>query len=284
MNFFLNKILNFLIAFVNTILLIFNVSPVDPGADAIDLDDYRLTFSDEFDGDRLDTSKWRAHNAEGIRRGGYWTPDMAEVRDGELVIKTQYLPDGKFGAGWYTAGLSTQGKFEQTYGYYECRCILAKGQGLWSAFWLTNPNVSKVLNGKADKGAEIDVFESPFYYKGGTAKNKVTSNIHFNGYELQTRYSNVGIFSLDNDPYEEYNTYGVLWTADEYIFYINGKEVARSSYGGVSQEPEYMILSCEVDGAEGKPTFGWSGNIENNSKDTFSAEFRVDYVRAYAAK
>lgn len=284
MTLFLNRILNFLIAFVNSILLIFNVSPVDPGADQIDLNDYELTFSDEFDGNALDTAKWRAHNGEGVRRGGYWVKDMATVADGNLTITVKYLPDGKFGAGWYTAGISTQDKFEQKYGYYECRCILPEGEGLWAAFWLTNPNVSKYLTGEASMGAEIDVFESPFWYKGGNARNKITSNIHFNGYELQTRYHNVGIFSLDNNPYENYNTYGLLWTEDEYVFYVNGREVGRSDYGGVSQENEYMILSCEVDGAEAVPTFGWSGNIERNDKDSFAAQFTVDYVRAYTAK
>lgn len=281
---FLNKILNFLIAFVNAILLIFNVSPVDPGADQVDLNGYELVFEDDFDGNTLDTAKWRAHNGEGIRKGGYWCKDMASVKDGNLIITTKYLEDGRFGSGWYTAGLSTQGKFEQTYGYFECRCKLAKGEGLWSAFWLTNPNVTKLTTGNATQGAEIDVFESPFWFKGGTAKNKITSNIHYNGYELQTRYSNVGIFALDNDPYENFNTYGVEWTADEYIFYINGREVGRSTYGGVSQADEYMILSCEVDGADGEPSYGWSGNIENNDKATFEAQFTVDYVRAYKAK
>lgn len=281
---FLNKILNFLIAFVNAILLIFNVSPVDPGAAQIDLDCYEMVFEDEFNGDTLDAAKWRAHNGEGIRKGGYWCKDMASVEDGNLVITTKYLEDGRFGSGWYTAGLSTQGKFEQTYGYFECRCKLAKGEGLWSAFWLTNPNVTKLTTGNATQGAEIDVFESPFWYKGGTAKNKITANIHFNGYELQTRYSNVGIYALDNDPYENFNTYGVEWTADGYIFYINGREVGRSSYGGVSQEDEYMILSCEVDGADGEPSFGWSGNIEHNDRAEFEAQYIVDYVRAYKAK
>ena len=156
-----------------------------------------------------------------------------------------------------------------------------KGQGLWSAFWMINPNVGKVSD-DATQGAELDIMESPFWHLGGMLNRKITQNIHYSGYDLQTKYKNVGIFNLDNDPYENYNTYGLLWTPEEYVFYINGREVAHTSYGGVSTQPEYMILSCEVDGGNGKPTFGWSGNIEKNDKASFTAEFKVDYVRAYS--
>ena len=284
MKFIFGTLTNWLVAFVSAILLVFNVSDINVKQNKIDLKDYELTFSDEFNGDKLNKELWRAHNSEGRRRGGYWTLEQVSVKNGNLIINTQYKEDGKFGSGWYTGAISTQGKFEQTYGYYECRCILPQGYGIWSAFWLTNPNVTKLTTGKAVKGAEIDVFESPFWHLGEGRRNKVTSNIHFNGYDLQTRYKNVAITRLANNPYENFNTYGMLWTPDEYIFYINGYEVARSHYGGVSQEQEYMILSCEIEGDQAKPTYGWSGKVERNDRDTFNAEFVVDYVRAYKAK
>lgn len=283
MTLFIGKLTNLLIAIVSALLLVFNTGSINKNADRIDLSKFDLTFEDNFDGDALDTSVWRAHNSFGVRKGGYWSGNQVRVENGNLVITTEYKENGEFGAGWYTSGISTQNNFEQTYGYYECRCILPKGEGLWSAFWLTNPNVTKLTDGTAVNGAEIDVFESPYYHLGSNG-NKVTTNIHYNGYELSTKYSNVCITNLSNNPYEEYNTYGVLWTKDAYIFYINGYEVGRSAYGGVSQKPEYMILSCEVDGTSATPQKGWSGIIENNDKATFKAEFKVDYVRAYTAK
>ena len=274
------KLVNILIALVNALLLLFHVSDLKKAPETLDLSNYELTFSDEFDGDAPDAAKWRAHNGFGVRKGGYWSGGQATVEDGNLVIRTQYRADGEFGPGWYTCGLSTQDKFEQTYGYFECRCILPKGEGLWSAFWMTNPNAGKE-SADAKQGAELDIMESPFWHLGGSKSWKITQNIHYSGYELKTKYRNVDICQLDNDPYENYNTYGLLWTPDEYVFYVNGKEIARTAYGGVSNQPEYLILSCEVDGGSATPTFGWSGNIENNDRDTFCAEFRVDYVRAY---
>ena len=274
------KIVNLVIAIVNLILLVFHSGAVKADAPQIDLSGMDLVFADEFDGDTLNPAVWKPHDGGGMRKGGYWTLDQTKVENGNLVITTQYLPNGQYGAGWYTGAIDTGGLFETTYGYFECRCILPKGQGLWSAFWLINPDVGKVSD-NAENGAEIDIMESPFWHFGGQKSWRVTQNIHYSGYSLQTKYHNVGIFSLDNDPYENYNTYGMLWTEDEYIFYINGCEVARTDYGGVSKKPEFMILSCEVDGGEGTPTFGWSGNIEKNDKDTFRAEFKVDYVRVY---
>ena len=279
----LGRLANWLTAFVSALLLIVNVRSVSMKKPQIDLDKYKLVFSDEFDGDALNTNLWRVHNAAGVRKGGYWTLDQASVENGSLVIRTQYKEDGEFGSGWYTSGLETRGRFEHTYGYYECRCKLPKGQGMWSAFWLINSNVNKT-NGHAREGAELDVFESPYYFLPGKLSHLVTSNIHYNGYELQTKYKNVVISRLPNDPYENFNTYGMLWTPEEYIFYVNGYEVGRSAFGGVSEQPEYLILSCEVDGAAATPTYGWSGRIDRNKDlDNFCPEFCVDYVRVYDA-
>lgn len=279
---FIGRLANIVIAFVNAILLLFNVSPVNSSTPEAPVAGYELTFSDEFDEGMVNCDKWNTPAQNGLRKGGYWSMDQCRVEDGNLIITTEYKEDGVYGPGWYTGSLLSIATFEQAFGYYECRCKLPKGQGLWSAFWINCEGTGKV-NGTGELGSEIDVFESPFGYLPGKESWKVTSNIHYNGYSLQTRYQNVAITALDNDPYENFNTYGLLWTEDEYVFYINGHEIARSSYGGVSKVPEYMILSCEIDGAAGQPSPGWSGDIRLNCEGkNFSSEFVVDYVRVYA--
>lgn len=279
-NNFVGRVTNIAILLVSMLLLIFNVAKVDTNQPQIDLSDYNLVFNEEFEGSELNRYVWRNHNEEGVRKGGYWTLDQVSVSDGNLHIKTEYKEDGKFGAGWYTGAISTEGLWEQKYGYFETRCILPKGAGLWSAFWLMTPSVANVDSSGRD-GTEIDVFESPYY--AFPNNNKVTLNLHYDGYSVNSKYKNVKIVSLDNDPYENYNTYGVLWTEDSYTFYVNGYKVAETSYGGVSQVPEYPILSCEVDGVNGTPTFGWSKIITENGND-FTADFVVDYVHIYQAK
>lgn len=277
----LGRAANHLTAFVSKILLGFNVKKTKKDGEKINLDGFDLVFSDDFDGDTLDESKWRPHHHNGVRKGGYWASSQTSVADSCLKITTEYLENGDYGPGWYTAGISTEGVYEQKYGYFECRCKLPKGKGMWSAFWLFTPMCGKVT-GTGKTGTEIDIFESPYYYRKGKKKNLVTSNLHYNGYFLQTRYKNVLISALDNDPYENFNTYGLLWNEDGYTFYINGVKTAFTKYGGVSRVPEYVILSCEVDGAAAKPTYGWSGFIGEDK--SFRAEYLVDYVKVYEKK
>lgn len=96
-------------------------------------------FIDEFDADHVDTDVWNVYDADptnpdhpdGMRRGGYWLADQVFTQNGTLVIRTEER-DGKF----YTGAIDSSGKLEKKYGYFETRCKLPKGLGIWSAFWL----------------------------------------------------------------------------------------------------------------------------------------------------
>ena len=248
--------------------------------------DFALVWSDEFNGDSLDTTKWEGHNCGRdavVRRGSYWSTDMAVVQDGKLHIQTKYLPDGLSGngkPGWYTCGIDTNGLYGQTFGYFEVRCILPKGCGMWSAFWMLSNGMGQVGNGGED-GAEIDIFESPFF--GDKFSRRVSSNIHIDGYGADLKSSHVcEPYLLLNDPYEKFNTYGLEWNENEYIFYVNGIETGRSSFGGTAKVPEYLILSVEVGGADAVPGESWAGaDITTGEEPT---DFVIDYVRAYQYK
>ena len=273
-----DKFVNVLIDVIHRMLVVVRF-PWKPKKDkTLDLSKFTLVFEDDFEGNAINMNVW-THYRQGVRKGGYWCEDQAFVRDGNLVIRSEYKEDGLFGPGFYTDRIDTRRKYQQTYGYFECRCILPAAEGLWSAFWLSSENIKDGTPGK--QGTEIDVFESPLYYRGrlGLENNMVTSNLHYGGYNLGHRYMNVAI-SRVNNPYSEYNTYGVEWNPDGYIFYINGQETGRSKFGGVSEVPEYMLLSTEFDGVDGVPFHGWSG-IARPDADDLPAEFVVDYVRAY---
>lgn len=262
--------------------------PTIPHGRQLDMSKFELAWSDEFDGDKLDLTKWDGHfYSDGdtiIRRGSYWNNSLATVSDGSLHIATKYYPDGLNGngkPGWYTSGIDTSRSYEQQYGYFECRCILPKGTGLWSAFWMFCSGVGK-LDHDGELGAEIDIYESPYYHLGGVDGSSVASNIHINGYGEEHRTKSVCHSRVTaNNPYEEFNTYGLEWNEKEYIFYINGVEAGRTRFG-VSEVPEWMILSVEVDGANGEPADGWSGAAVDAANPP--TDFVVDYVRAYQYK
>ncbi len=257
--------------------------PWTPKSDnKIDLDKFDLVFEDEFEGDRLNENIWR-HTRPGMRKGGFWDSEQCTLSDGFLHIAVEHKQDGKYGEGYYCDRIDTRKTYLQKYGYFECRCKLPAAQGIWSAFWLSSENVNDYVPGT--QGTEIDVFESPLWYRGLTGRENglVTQNLHYGGYNFGHRYRNVAVAKA-NDPYNEFNNYGVEWNSEGYVFYVNGVETGRSDFGGVSEVPEYMQLSIEVDGAGGKPSHGWSGKITRNKEGILPAELVVDYVRAYQYK
>ncbi len=175
-----DKFVNIMIDVIHRVLVVIRF-PWNPKKDkSVDLSKFTQVFADEFEGDSLNMNVW-THYRQGVRKGGYWENEQAFLRDGCLVIRSEYKPDGKFGAGFYTDRIDTRRKYEQTYGYFECRCILPAAEGLWSAFWLSSENIKDGTPGK--QGTEIDVFESPLYYRGrlGLNNNLVTSNLHYGG-------------------------------------------------------------------------------------------------------
>lgn len=264
----------------------------------INMDNFTLVWSDEFEGDSLDTSKWGHSWWITERKGGYWHENMVSVKDGNLVIRSEYLeapPENgiyddareqygynNYKAGWYTGKVTTRDKYEQKYGYFEVRCILPAATGMWSAFWMMNEGVYNVNNSGED-GTEVDVFES-FYYKDYWWGNDcISTGIHYDGYGEGHHGDTLGKVFIENDPYTEYNTYGVEWNENEYIFYINGMETGRMSTGGVSKNPEYLLLSCEFAGDKGvqfSDRHG-TGEIDKTPEENWPAEFKVDYVRCY---
>lgn len=257
--------------------------PCYPMGEKLDLDKFDLTFEDNFEGE-LDRSVWSGHyqygNTTVSRKGSYWNQYLAQTKDGNLVIPVVYLEEGMGGEGadWYSAGVDTdadaENGFSQKFGYFECRCILPKGSDIWSAFWLMNSGVFDE-DGSGRDGTEIDIFESDCY--GDFMENAVTSNLHFDGYGDAHQKHGATKFLLKNNPYEEFNTYGLEWNENEYIFYINGVETFRTDFGGVSQNEEYLILSVEMKGEDGVP-------LERENIPAEGAEFIIDYVKVYQYK
>lgn len=269
-----------------------------PKGTTVDMSKFTLVWSDEFEGDTLDASKWGYEWWVTMRKGGYWHEDMVSVKDGNLVIAADYLDTPlenryydkwheqihfeDYKPGWYTGIVTTRGKYEQCYGYYEVRCILPAATGMWSAFWMMNEGVYNV-DGSGQDGTEVDVFESFSYKDHWWGNDCVSTGIHYDGYGEDSKGDSIGKIFIENDPYTQYNTYGVEWSPEEYIFYINGVESGRITAGGVSQNPEYLLLSCEFAGSNGVQDSDrhGTGKISLTPDKNWPAEFKVDYVRCY---
>ena len=251
-------------------LLLFGL-PVNPHGQELNLDGYELVLYDEFEGNTLNEELW-FHKGQGRQGDSLYSSEQVSLRDGNLVITGEYKEDGKFGAGWYGAEVGANQKFKN--GYFEIRCICNDDPGMWSAFWIQagHPYEAEYSQGGIG-GAEIDIFESCRYDE--PSGPCVVQTIHCAGVDgVQEGFQSARLgFFKGNNITKEYNTYGLEWTEDEYIFYVNGVETARTSFGnGVSQVEETLLMSLCVPGAEKQATF---------DKDTYHTEYIIDYVKVY---
>ncbi len=253
---------------------------------ALNLDNYKLTFSDEFTGEYLNTSVWgtkywwggRSLSSNGEQQ--YFADrstaivqnypeldpftikaDPLQAGDGILTITAEPSLNMGLTEGLpYVSGMiNTYGTFSQTYGYFEISAQVPSGQGLWPAFWM--------LPQSGNWPPEIDVLEllgkDPSTYYVGS---------HWTGSGGSHQYSTTAVNEGINLS-QGFHTYGTLWTPTTLTFYLDGHEVhTMATPPGVS-EPMYLLAGLAVGGT-------WGGNPDQTTQ--FPAEFQIDYIKAWA--
>jgi len=221
---------------------------------------YQLVWEDEFLGNQLDNTKWAVRGV-GRRAIAYVSAEAVKVENG--VLKLAAL---KRGDSILISAVGTQGLFMPKYGFYECRAQLQQSPGVWGAFWLQSPKLSEGDDPRVN-GAEIDIME--FFKKLGL--DIVSHNVHWGPYGAG-QHTTRGMQSYLKGVSKGFHTFGLEWTPEKYIFYIDGLKFYEVS-SGVSQIEEYLILSMEI-----------PNNLEEIKKTVFPDEFIVDYVRVYQKK
>ncbi len=258
-----------LLAFIQTL----NLTLTQPAPDTrtIDGKEYVLTFKDDFSGTELDLTKWeRCPEWHRQDLNNYWDDDMSRLDGkGNLVIGMEYNgARDSFDSG----GVRSKGLFEQQYGYFEIRCTVNTVPGYWTAFWLMSESVSSEKNGGVD-GTEIDIYESAYY-----GQSLIQHTLNWDGYGEAHKAEGMKVLA---DVYDgDYHTFSLLWTEDEYVFYIDGNETWRTDAAaalGTSRVPAYLKITSEM----GSWT-SWHDGIVS-VKDLPDA-MKVDYVRVYAEK
>jgi len=217
---------------------------------------WHLIWHDEFDGDALDTSKWRAEDAALVKNNEmqYYTPEDVYVHDGLLTLRSQkrWKADRE-----YTSGLvETKGKFAFQYGRVEIRAKMPKGRGLWPAHWM--------LPASGKWPPEIDIVEII-----GHQPNVMYMNVHWGTWPDK---KNKGKMFIGPDFSEDFHAFALEWDKDALVWFVDGKELFRENEY-VPKEPFYIILNTAVGG-------GWPG--KPNSKTKFPQHHDIDYVRVYA--
>jgi beta-glucanase (GH16 family) len=242
---------------INPVILLFflvittNIPPLQAVSEEVE---EGIIWSDEFDGTELDAAKWEA--MKGNRKDGYMDPEDAYLDgQGNLVMRIRRVSgDSRAHHGF----IRTRRLYERRYGYFECRCIMPKEVGFWPAFWLLDGGMTE-----GGSGAEVDIMEYPF------RNGKIQPVVHWNGYSNGRKDACPQQVPIPGSI-EEYHTFGLLWTEDKYIWYIDREPVFESTVH-VSDWEAYIKLTIEV-GA-------WAqGDI---SQATLPDYWLVDYVRVY---
>lgn len=218
---------------------------------------YKLVWSDEFEGNHLDTTKWRVRGI-GPRAVSYVSPRAVKVEGGYLKLFALNENDTLF-----ASAVGTQGLFMAKYGWFECRAQVQKSPGgVWAAFWIQSAEISKGED-PAKFGAEIDIMEC--FRKLGD--DIVSHNVHwaYGPNQQSTR----GYQSYLEGLGEGFHNFALEWLPDRYIFYVDGLKFYEVMQG-ISQIEEYLILSME-----------YPNNLKEVEKSVFPDVFLVDYVRVY---
>ncbi|MGC4759450.1 family 16 glycosylhydrolase [Micromonospora trifolii] len=236
-----------------------------------------ISWQDEFNssaGTPVDQNKWRFDTGGGgwgnNERQYYTNSTSNAVHDGQgnLVITARRDNPANYqchyGRCEYTsARLLTAATFTQTYGRFEARIKVPRGQGIWPAFWMLGTG-----GGWPDAG-EIDIMENI-----GREPNTVYGTVHGPGYSGGGGIT--GSRTLGAPLADTFHTYRVDWEPNVITWYIDGVQYHRvdpARLGGsrwVFDHPFFMILNVAVGG-------NWPGYPDGSTQ--FPQQMLVDYVR-----
>lgn len=228
--------------------------------------DWTLTWSDEFEGDKIDTSNW-TYDIDGHGWGNnelqYYTDrsENARVEDGNLIIEAR--KESYKDSEYTSARLKTEGLQNFAYGKIEARIKLPEGQGLWSAFWMLGSNMAAV---EWPDCGELDIMEHI-----NTDEN-IWGTIHWKSDSMQ---SYGGKMQVD---VTEYHNYSIEWTPNYIRWLVDDNKFAEyditNGINGTTpyHKPFFIVLNLAVGG-------NWPKNPDSSTE--FPVKMYVDYVRVY---
>lgn len=227
---------------------------------------WRLSWSDEFNEPKLDSSKWqiglpwtgddgtnRHHNSQ---YASVITDEDVKVRGGFLYLTCQrkQVPNPRGGFYAYTEGLITTAKsFRQKFGYFEIRAKLPveAGPGTWPAFWMLAEGWPP----------EMDAME----YWGSLNRTHQGTVVDAGG---RQRWDS---FHKTHTSIKGWHTWGLEWGPGYQIYYCDGKPTGAVYGDHIPEVPFYLLLNSGIESA--RPPV---------PETVFPNAFVVDYCRVYA--
>lgn len=233
-----------------------------------------LVWSDEFNGNSLNTNDWNYEIGNGSGGWGnneleYYTNSTknAFVSNGNLIIEARKEAVGSFN--YSSARLTTANKKFFTYGRIDIRAKLPKTKGIWPALWMLGSNIGTV--GWPASG-EIDIMELL-----GQEPSKAYGTLHY-GTSAATHGSKGNSYTLNGSTfYDQFHVFSMDWAQDQIKLYIDNNlylTVTKTDIGNPYpfNAPFFFIFNVAVGG-------NWPGNPDGTT--TFPQRMIVDYVRVF---
>ena len=274
---------------------------------------WEQVWSDEFDGTKLDRSKWKPEiscwGGGNDERQCYTDgPQNIRVADGmlHLIARKQRHrgPDrppeiaqhpNPETTRHYTSGkIRTLGLASWKYGKIEFRAKPPKGQGTWPAVWMMP---SESVYGAWPLSGEIDILEGVNLgarcaeCEGSVGENRMSSAMHFGkappGNTFVVEHVALPDLSL---PSDDFHVWTLEWGKGLVRYYLDGRlywEVsadrwftdspkARGNPAAPFDQPFYLMANL---------AFGGKLAEENNDKgiaaDSVPSELAIDWIRVY---
>jgi beta-glucanase (GH16 family) len=229
-----------------------------------------LDWNDEFDGPQLDHGKWveeTGGHGFGNNELEYYTarPENVRVSGGKLVIEARR--EDWQGRHFTSARIRTAGLKERTYGRYEARIKIPRGQGIWPAFWLLGADCKNDW----PRCGEIDIMENI-----GKEPALVRATLHGPGYYGAKGFGKPSLLASGSYA-DDYHVFAVEWEPREIRWYRDGilyhtarPDLVKGEW--VFDHPFFVILNLAVGG-------NWPGSPDATT--IFPQRMLVDYVRVY---
>lgn len=240
--------------------------------------DYKLVWSDEFDGTALDETVWSYNtggNGWGNNEKQYYTSRSENIRVKNGMLEIEALKEKYENNEYTSARIMSKGKKTFTYGKMEARIKFPGGGGTWPAFWMMGNT------GNWPNCGEIDIIEhvGNLDARASFALHTVMKNGMKGNNWSKTQW-------FDNPLSQDFHVYGVEWAEQE----KDGKDVIRFTVDGVQyaevweeqmdnndywpfNKPFFFILNLAIGGNMG-------GQIDDNIFTTQRIMY-VDWVRVY---
>lgn len=241
---------------------------------------YTLVWSDEFDGQTINSGIWTYELGDGSAYGlaPGWGNDEKQIYTNSTDNASLMTDQGnsvlaitarESNPGEYTsAKLTTNGLKSILFGRVDVRAKVPTGNGLWPAIWMLGDN-----RGLIDWPGcgEIDIAEVL-----GKESNNLYTTLHYTNDEnkkgelqhMETKSG--GLYS------DAYHVYSIDWSPEKIVFLLDGAPIHEELIKDDMKEflrSFYIVLNVAVGGY-------WPGDPDAST--IFPASMYVDYVRVYS--